>query len=268
LTSRTNNFPSGNARLSYKAPFGLQVSGGVGHTVRVPDARERYFALKRMGSDWVGNPELNPSRNTGFDAGISFRRQGLLLESNLYLNYIDDYVNVVPQAKANMVAGIMNSKARSYQNIDSRIYGGEFLVSYLFTRQLFLSSDLSFVRGTRDVDPAKGILDSNLAEIPPLRSRTAMRYDTGMLFAEVEGIFAGAQENVDTSLGEQRTPGYGIANLKGGVSFKGASIKLGLSNIFGRLYYEHLSYQRDPFRSGGRVYEPGRSFFMNLSYRY
>jgi len=51
LTSRTNNFPSGNARLSYKAPFGLQVSGGVGHTVRVPDARERYFALKRMGSE-------------------------------------------------------------------------------------------------------------------------------------------------------------------------------------------------------------------------
>jgi iron complex outermembrane receptor protein len=95
-----------------------------------------------------------------------------------------------------------------------------------------------------------------------------MRYDTGMLFAEVEGIFAGAQENVDTSLGEQRTPGYGIANLKGGVTFKGASIKLGLSNIFGRLYYEHLSYQRDPFRSGGRVYEPGRSFFVNLSYRY
>jgi iron complex outermembrane receptor protein len=268
LTSRTNNFPSGNARLSYKAPFGFEVSGGVGHTVRVPDARERYFALKRMGSDWVGNPELNPSRNTGFDTGISFRRQSLLLESNLYFNHINDYVNVVPQAKANMIAGIMNSKARSYQNVNARMYGGEFLVSYLFTRKLFVSSDLSFVRGTRDVDPAKGILDSDLAEIPPMRSRTAMRYDTGMLFAEVEGVFTGAQENVDASLGEQRTPGYGIANLKGGATFKGASIKLGLNNIFGRTYYEHLSYMRDPFRSGARVYEPGRNFFVNLSYRY
>jgi iron complex outermembrane receptor protein len=95
-----------------------------------------------------------------------------------------------------------------------------------------------------------------------------MRYDTGRLFAEVEGVFSGAQDDVDETLGEQRTPGYGIANLKGGFNFKGASVKLGLNNLFGRKYYEHLSYQRDPFRSGARVYEPGRNLFVNLSYRY
>lgn len=268
LMSATNNFPSGNARVGYKTPFGLQISGGVGHTVRVPDARERYFALKRMGTDWVGNPELKPSRNTGVDAVIAFRRQGLLLESNLYLNYIDDYISVVPQTKANMVSGVMNSKARSYKNVNARMYGGEFLVSYLLTRQLFVTSDLSFVRGTRDANPAKGIIGSNLAEIPPVRSRTAMRFDTGRYFAEAEGIFTGAQKNVDAVLGEQATAGYGIGNLKGGVNFKNASIKLGLNNIFGRKYFEHLSYMRDPFRSGGRVYEPGRSFFVNLSFRY
>ena len=267
-TSKTNNFPSGNARLSYKAPFGIQVSGSVGHTVRVPHARERYFALKRMGTDWVGNPELKPSRNTGIDGGITFRHQSLLLESSLYLNHIDDHVAVIPRAKANMVSGIMNTRARSYENVDARIYGGEFLVSYLFTRYLFASSDLSFARGTRDINAAKGILDSDLMEIPPVRSRTTLRYDTGKLFAEVEGVFAGAQRNVDTSLGEQSTAGYGIANLKGGVCFKGASIKAGLNNLFGRRYFEHLSYQRDPFRSGARVFEPGRNFFINISYRY
>jgi iron complex outermembrane receptor protein len=266
--SATNNFPSGNARLAYKAPFGLQISGGIGHTVRVPDARERYFGLKKMGSDWVGNPELKPSRNTGLDTGISYRRQGLLLESNLYLNHINDYIAVIPQAKVNMVAGIMNSKARSYQNVNARMYGGEFLVSYLFTPQLFLSSDLSYVRGTRDEDPARGIFGSNLAEIPPIRSRTAMRYNTGSFFAEIEGIFTGAQRNVDALLEEQSTAGYGIANVKGGLNIKGASIGLGLGNIFSRKYVEYLSYQRDPFRSGARVYEPGRNFFVNLSYRY
>jgi iron complex outermembrane receptor protein len=224
--------------------------------------------LKRMGSDWIGNPELEPSRNTGFDGGVSFRHQGLLLESNLYLNYIDQFVTIVPQAKVNMIPGIMNSKARSYQNTDAKMYGGEFLVSYLFTKQLFLSSDLSFVTGTREEDPEKGIVGSDLAEMPPMRSRTSLRFETGMLFAEAEGVFAGAQENVDESLGEQKTAGYGIANLKGGFTIKGAAIQLGLNNIFGRRYYDHLSYQRDPFRSGARVYEPGRSFFVNLSYRY
>jgi iron complex outermembrane receptor protein len=268
LISKTDNFPSGNARLSFKAPFGIQVSGGIGHTVRVPDARERYFALKRMGTDWVGNPELRPSRNTGFDGEVSFRHQRLMLESNLYWNYIDNYIAVIPQAKANMIAGIMNSTARSYQNVNAKMYGGEFMISYLFARQLFLSSDLSYVRGTRNADPARGILGSYLAEIPPMRSRTALRYDSGKIFAEAETVFSGAQKNVDTSLGEQSTAGYGIANLKGGLNYKGASIKVGLNNLFGRRYFEYLSYQRDPFRSGARIYEPGRNVFVNLSYKY
>jgi iron complex outermembrane recepter protein len=267
-TSATNNFPSGNARLSYKSAFGMEVSGGVGHTVRVPDARERYFALKRMGSDWVGNPELKPSRNTGFDGTVSFRRQSLLLESNLFLDYIDDYVSVIPKSKVNMTPGVMNATARSYQNVNARMHGGEFLISYLFTKRLFVSSDLSYVRGTRDVAPEKGILDQDLAEIPPLRSRTSLRYDTGGFFGEIEGMFEGAQTNVDSTLGEQPTAGNGIANLRGGVNYKTLSLKLSLNNIFGRYYYEHLSYQRDPFRSGARVYEPGRNFLVNLLFRY
>jgi iron complex outermembrane recepter protein len=268
LTSMTNNFPSGNARLSFKAPHGIQLSAGVGTTVRAPDARERYFGLKRSGSDWVGNPDLKPSRNTGFDGQISFRRQRLLMESDFYLNHIDGYISVVPQLKENMIAGIMNSKSRSYQNVTARMVGGEFLVSYLFARQIFVSSDLSFVRGTRDADPVNGVFGTNLAEMPPMRSRTTLRYDTGKIFAEAEAVFSGAQRYVDSSLGEQQTAGYGIANLKGGFNFKGATIKLGLNNIFGRRYYENLSYQRDPFRSGARVYEPGRNLFVNLSYRY
>lgn len=268
LTSKTNNYPSGNVRLSVKAPLGLQFSGGIGHTVRVPDARERYFALKRMGTDWVGNPGLEPSRNTGLDGGVSFRHEGLLLESSLYFNRIGDFVTVIPQAKVNMVAGVMNGNARTYLNADARIYGGEVLVSYLLSTRLFLSSDLSFVRGTRALDPERGILTPNLAEIPPVRSRTTMRYDTGRTFVEVEALFSGAQRNVDALLGEQPTPGYGIANLKGGLNYRGASLRLGLNNLFGRQYVDYLSYQRDPFRSGARVYEPGRNWFLSLSVRF
>jgi len=41
-----------------------------------------------------------------------------------------------------------------------------------------------------------------------------------------------------------------------------------LNNTLDKEYLEFLSYQRDPFRSGTRVYEPGRSFYVNLSYHY
>ncbi len=266
--SHTNNYPSGTVHLSYKIPFGIELHGGVGHTVRVPDARERYFALKRKGADWVGNPKLEPSRNTGMDAGISFRLPNLLLEGNWFLNYVNNYIAVIPLGKSNPLPGIMNSNARSYRNVNVRIYGAEFLVSYLFTRNIFLSGDLSYVRGTRDVDPEKGILTPDMAEIPPVRSRASLRYDTARFSAEIEAIFSGAQDHVDAMLGEQRTAGYGIANLRGGINFNRLRIHIALNNLFGRSYFEHLSYQRDPFRSGARVYEPGRNFFVNISYRY
>jgi iron complex outermembrane recepter protein len=177
-------------------------------------------------------------------------------------------VSVLPQNKVNPTAGVMNTRARSYQNVDARIAGGEFLASYILRRNVFISSDLSYVRGTREVVPERGILTENLAEMTPLRSRTSLRYETGRFFGEVESIFSGAQNNVDSILGEQRAPGYGIANLKTGLKVKGLAVNLTLGNIFGRTYYENLSYQRDPFRSGARVYEPGRNIFINLSYRY
>jgi len=161
----------------------------------------------------------------------------------------------------------MNTRARSYQNADARIAGGEILISYVLNRKIFLSSDLSYVRGTRKVVPERGILTESLAEMPPIRSRTSLRYETSRFFGEIESIFSGPQNNVDSVLGEQRTPGHGIANLKTGLKLKGLAMKLTLGNIFGRTYYESLSYQRDPFRSGARVYEPGRNFFINLSYR-
>ncbi len=64
------------------------------------------------------------------------------------------------------------------------------------------------------------------------------------------------------------TPGYGVANLRAGVSFGRVSVVLGVDNVFDRLYYENLSYARDPFRSGFTVWEPGRSIAASVQVRY
>jgi iron complex outermembrane receptor protein len=45
-------------------------------------------------------------------------------------------------------------------------------------------------------------------------------------------------------------------------------VTAGLANVFDRLYTEHLSYQRDPFRSGVHIPEPGRSLFANAAFRF
>ena len=69
-------------------------------------------------------------------------------------------------------------------------------------------------------------------------------------------------------LGEEETPGYGILHLRVGARRGRLSFTVGVDNIFDRLYIEHLSYLRDPFRSGARVPEPGRNFFAHVSCRF
>jgi len=267
-TSAVDSYPSGSARLLYTMPLGLEFSGGIGSTVRIPDAVERFFALRRAGTDWVGNPTLEPSRNTGFDGSVSLRQRGLFVSSNFFWNQVGNYIALTRVAKVNPIPGIMNSNARSYDNVQASIYGTEVQLVYSFTSRLFLSSNMAYLRGTQEPEPAKNIFSTNLAEIPPINSRTDLRYDTGRYWAQIEGVFAGPQDNLDTDLQETPTPGYGIANARVGINFKRLAAAFGVQNIFDRFYHENLSYQRDPFRSGTQVYEPGRNFFINLSYRF
>ena len=133
---------------------------------------------------------------------------------------------------------------------------------------LFLSGDASYVRGRQDADYEKGILSENMAEIPPQRFRAGLRYDTGKWWAEGEGVFSGPQTHVAADLREAPTPAWEIANVRGGIQRGGLSLTAGVTNLFDRTYHEHLSYQRDPFRTGVVVYEPGRSFFINAGYRF
>jgi len=267
-TSATDTMPSGNARLSYNLPYGLEFNLGVGHTSRVPEPQERFLALRRMGSDWVGNPGLTASHDTGVDGAFSFHHHALFLSSNVYFNQVKDFITINRQQKINMVPGVMNGFARSYQNVDARLYGGEMEASYGLTQRMFLSSSLSYVRGSQVPDPARGINSTNLPEMPPVSSRVGLRYATGRISATIEGLFVGAQRRVDSDLREDPTPGYGIANFKLETSFRRIMVKAALNNILNRSYYEYLSYQRDPFRTGVRVAEPGRNVYVNLSYQF
>jgi len=126
---------------------------------------------------------------------------------------------------------------------------------------------MSYVRGRQEAVPSMGILSGNLPEIPPLSARTQLRFDNGRVWAEVEGVFAAAQDRVNTDLMELSTPGYGIANLRLGLTIKTIRVWVGVNNVLDGYYAEHTSFQRDPFRSGVRVYEPGRNFFLNVEYR-
>jgi len=55
-TSYAEVLPSGHVRLLYQASGGVEISGGVGSTVRVAEPSELYYAVKRMGTTGSGIP--------------------------------------------------------------------------------------------------------------------------------------------------------------------------------------------------------------------
>jgi iron complex outermembrane recepter protein len=266
--SGTDTLPAANVRLAWHGgPW--ELAAGAGHAARAPEASERYLALRRMGSDWVGNPDLEPSRNTSLDAAVTYTRAGFRLDLGLYRSRVDGYVTVYDQPRRAAVPGVMNAQARSYANVDATLSGGEVEGSLpiLFGR-VFVSGSVSYVRGTQDGDATRGIAKGPVAEMPPLRGRAAARYDDGRFFGSVEGVFAADQDRVDVSLNEARTPGWGVMNASAGIRRGRLRLTVSLANVFDRFYTESLSYQRDPFRSGVRVPEPGRSVVANASFRF
>lgn len=266
-TSRADVLPAAKVKLIRQAGP-VQVSVAAGHTARVAEANERYFALQRMGTDWVGNPGLRPARNTGLDASATWTRAGATVSVQGYVYRVDEYIAVYDQARRGMVPGVMNARARSYANVDARLGGVDLSASVPLGSRLFLSGDLSAVRGTQDGDLSLGIAAGPLAEMPALRARARLRYDDGRLFAVVEQLVTGDQTRVDTDLGEQPTPGAAVTNLSAGWRWQRASVTAGVSNLFDRYYVDALSYQRDPFRTGTRVPEPGRQWFLNVGWRF
>lgn len=267
-TSERDTYPSGNAQLFYSLNKEVELFAGVGYSVRVPDAQERYFALDRMMSqpDWVGNPKLKPSKNTEIDVGVKVKSPKLNLRVTLFYSFVKDYITVYDQREIHDI--VSGDRARSYTNVDAQLYGGEAKATLAITETLFLDGGLSYVRGKKDTDPAKGITDEDIAEIPPLKGRLALRYDTGVYFGEIETVAQATQDKVDSDLGETKTSGWAIVNLKAGGEYKNLRLTAGVENLFDKFYYEHLSYLRDPFSTGTKVPEPGRSFYLNVSYRF
>lgn len=267
-TSKTDTYPSGNLQLFYELQKGTELFVGLGHSVRVPDAQKRYFALRRMGTDWVGNPELKPSRNTELDLGIKHSTDRALIKATAFYSFVQDYITVHNQSKVNNV--VPNNNARSYENVDAQFFGGEVDLRLSLTQELFLFGGTSYVQARKETRPGfpQNINSSRVAEIPPLKTRLALRYDKGIYFGEVETILSATQNRVDRDLRERKTSGYGVVNAKVGGDFKGFTITAGIDNVLDKKYFEHLSYLRDPFRAGVEVPEPGRTFYVNVSYTF
>lgn len=266
-TSRTDVEPSLSVQIAHDFHSRVSLSGGISRSVRSPDPRERYIGLKRMGGDWVGNPELDPPMANRAEIGLSWSAGVGTLTASAWADSVDGYIIVYNQKRINQAPGVMNLRAQSYANVDALLRGAAVEGSIALSSRVFLSGDVAYVRGTQDPIPELAIDSEDIAEMPPLSARLAARWQSPKLFAEIEGVGAAGQDKVDTDLNESVTPSWGIVNLKGGITTGPWRIQAVLGNLFDRTYHEHHSYLRNPYRSGFVVNEPGRNVTFSVGWR-
>ncbi|MFN3947548.1 MAG: TonB-dependent receptor domain-containing protein, partial [Aquificaceae bacterium] len=277
-TSKRDTYPSGNLQLFYNLTPEVELFAGLGYAVRVPDQQERYFALNRMMMciqqnspfcAWVGNPNLKPSKNLELDLGIKHQTPRSLTKATIFVSQVWDYITLHKKDPINPPQGWPpNGQAMTYANVDARFFGLEFSSNYNVWDNLFLFGGISYTEGRKDTKPSLNITDKDVAEVPPLKGRLGVRYDTGMWYTEAELVASATQNKVDSNLGETKTSGYGIVNLKAGMNYRGFTINAGVENLFDKKYFEHFSYVRNPFSAGVKIPEPGRSFYVSASYQF
>lgn len=266
-TSTSRALPAASVALAWSPRADWTVDLSLGRAARMPDAQELYFGLRRMGSDWVGNPELRPAANLQGDLVVRYRGERLSAQLSTYLAEVDDFIAVVEQQRQRMVPGVMNSRARSYANVDARLAGGEASLQWPVGESVLLVAGVSWVRGTKSTGSGAQVEDRDLAEMPPLGGRLALRWEPGRWFVEGEARAAARQEHVDSDLGETPTPGWEVLDLRAGLELGRVRLLVGVDNLFDRAYARSLSYQRDPFRAGVVVPEPGRTLLASLELR-
>lgn len=277
-TTNSDNYASGNARLSLALPKSTELFAGVGTTGRIPDAEERYISRGMGAGATVGNPLLPITRNTELTAGWSVNHARFYLRPVFFYSFLDNFILVNNQPQLNMMNMGSGSKggmgtvaaatARSYTNVDARIYGGEMTYGVTLTSTLSLNGGGSYSRGTATPQMGVNVLSHNLPEMPPLRGWSALRYAHRWAFAELGAVAANRQSLVSGDLKEAPAADYGLLNIKLGFAHRRLSGSFTVENLLNRFYCEHLSYYRDPFAAGVKVPEPGRNFFAQLRYSF
>ncbi|MFP4085514.1 MAG: TonB-dependent receptor domain-containing protein, partial [Desulfobacteraceae bacterium] len=160
--------PSGYITARYFLDDDMHLFGGVGYSVRIPTAVERYI---QGSSTFFGNPDLEPTRNTEVDVGFEMRTNRLNLRAKVFYSDLRDFIYQKQRAPGTI----------SWTNIDAHLFGGDIkaLVDILYG--FSVEGALAYQRGKKDSRPRYNN-NENLAEIPPLKTKLALHYERSGFF--------------------------------------------------------------------------------------
>jgi iron complex outermembrane receptor protein len=258
-TNKQEDFlPSGYISGKYYFSDNTHLFAGIGQSVRMPAGNERYLQPPR-GADFSGNPDLKPTKNREADIGFETTvLDRIHLRTKAFYSSLQDYI-------------YQEAAPKTWVNIDAHIYGGDVKAVVDITDHLFVNAGVAYQRGKKDSHP-KDNSNENLAEIPPLKTKLALKYNNTRFFGALDWIHSAEAEYVDIDAGEQKLAGWNTLNFKAGIQVWKAAISIGINNILNETYAVANSYEWDVVSGSAAtppiVYEPGRFIYLSMSLKF
>ncbi|MCC7324753.1 MAG: TonB-dependent receptor [Gemmatimonadaceae bacterium] len=253
--SSTDWITTGNigTRAALGGGFDARVSLGWGY--RIADPTELYgLALRPDGFVYRGSPTLVPETNRNLEATLAFRTGRLWGGAAASVTVFRNELRNLISPRLALGDSLNGRPIREYANVSEALLQGISASSELgLGPRVRARSALTYVRGENL------IASSPLAATPPLEGSLAIRLTPGAIhrWLEVEGRAAARQERFALDAGERVTPGYGVLNLRGGVTIASVQATVGIDNVLDRAYRAHV----DPML----LIRPGRNGYLRLS---
>lgn len=249
--------------LEYDLLPDLTVFGQWTQGFRAPTAGELYARFGAPGTYLrTGNPDLDPETSNGFDVGLKLERERygafLTLFHTEYENFID-VVQVSPPGGEYPQGGI--SSLRKIP--DARISGVELGGHLRFAEHWLARGSLAYAQGRNRTD------GTWLNTVAPLTAILGLGYERTHWGADISAKLAAERDKVDGTAFE--APGYGVVDVTAWYepeAVPGLKIAGGVFNVFDKTYYDAVSVPLARSQPDEFYAEPGRSFRVNVSYRF
>jgi len=264
-------------KAAYQLDNTLTLNAGLSRKQRAPSYQERYLWLSMPttggladGRSYVGNVELDSETAYELNLGFDFNSGEHYLGAQVFYREVKDYIQGTDTdyMAANMVANMMSGQdALQYNNIDARLFGGEFTYGMAFNHQLRLDGVVSYVRGERTD------LDDNLYRIAPLSHRLSVTYSQEAWQVSAISELVAEQNKVSGYNSEAASAGYGLLHLRADWQLSSAlSLNAGIENLTDKRYADHLAGYNRTMNSdvavGDRLWAAGRSLNLGMNYQF
>ena len=249
-----------NLQTQYQIANDMTVTATAGHSERMPTIGERlgfYLFNAYDGYDYIGNPYIKTEKSNFLKFAFQLSKSVIKLNLSPSVSFLSDYIMGLTDADI----APMNFYAkgiRVYSNVPkAKLLSMDMQLLYTPLPHYSVFWLSKFTYGEINSGEAMPL-------IPPLKNVVAFQFQNNEFQLQAECESALSQHRINSSYGEQATPAYTVFNVKSSYGFLLSKVVLhfsaGVTNLFNKVYYEHLDW--------GRIYRPGRSLDLYLKVSY